>query len=59
MSTPALVQINTVYLLSNTKATFETKLMEKLINNQAGMKKSFAYKDVCIFHDFQLRTCSW
>ena len=33
-----------LYALSNTLATFEAQFMKKLINTEAGLKKSVAYK---------------
>ena len=33
-----------LYVLSNTLATFAAQFMKKLINTEAGLKKSVAYK---------------
>ena len=33
-----------LYALSNTLATFEVQFMKKLINTEAGLRKSVAYK---------------
>ena len=37
-----------LYVLSNTEATLEAQLIQKLSNTEAQLKKSVAYKKACI-----------
>ena len=37
-----------LYILSNTKATFEARFMKKLSNTETELRKSVAYKKACI-----------
>ena len=36
-----------LYVISNTKATFEAQFIKKLSNTEAELKESFAYKKAC------------
>ena len=37
-----------LYVLGNSRATYEAKFMKKLSNTKAELKKTIAYKKVCI-----------
>ena len=37
-----------LYVLGNSRATYEAKFMKKLSNTEAELKKTIAYKKVCI-----------